>query len=141
MTMNSEEQTVLDAVMHFLDSYAKRSVEGCVSAMTASRPMLLLGTNDDEVFRTIEDVRGAFGRDFASMTDIRLGERRNVHVEAGSTLASVIIELPISYKNEGKDVATLFRYALTLAKEVGQWKICSGMASVPFVTGTYSFPG
>jgi len=48
---------------------------------------------------------------------------------------------PGTKKEEGKDVKTPFRYALTLAQEGGQWKICSGMASVPFAPGTYAFPG
>jgi hypothetical protein len=71
---------------------------------------------------------------------IRWGEYRHIHVEAVSTLACVIIELPISHQSEGKNFETLFRYALTLAKEGEQWKICAGMASVPYGTGTYSFP-
>ena len=62
------------------------------------------------------------------------------HPEAASTFASVIVEAPISYQSGGKGVETLFRYALTLTKEGEQWKICSGMASVPFAVGTYSFP-
>lgn len=62
-----------------------------------------------------------------------------MHVAAGDTLASVIIELPISYQTAGKNEGTLFRHALTLNKGDGQWKICGGMASVPFSTGTYSF--
>ena len=74
------------------------------------------------------------------MSNIRWGEPRNIHIDATPILACVIVELPISYQNQGKEVKTLFRYVLTLTKEDKQWKICSGMASVPFVSGTYSFP-
>ncbi len=137
--MTKEEQAALDAVMNFLDSYSRRSIEDCMSAIATSKPLLMFGTNDNEVFRTTEDVRAAFTKDFASMANIRWGKHRNVHVEAVSTLAFVMIELPISYLSEGKNVETLFRYALTLTQESGQWKICSGMASVPFATGTYVF--
>ena len=138
--MNKEEQAALDTVMKFLDSYAKRSVDGCMATFTTAKPFLLFGTNDNEVFKTAEEVRAAFTRDFASMTNIRLGQRRNLHVIVTAALASVIVELPVSYQNEGKEVKTLFRYALTLVQENGQWKICSGMASVPFASGTYAFP-
>ncbi len=137
--MTKEEQAALDAVMNFLDSYSRRSIEDCMSAIATSKPLLMFGTNDNEVFRTTEDVRAAFTKDFTSMANIRWGKHRNVHVEAVSTLAFVMIELPISYLSEGKNVETLFRYALTLTQESGQWKICSGMASVPFATGTYVF--
>jgi hypothetical protein len=137
--MNNEEQAVLNAVMNFLDNYSKRNVEGCISSLSDSKPLLVLGTNDNEVFKTREDVRQALKKDFSSMVNIRWGELRNVHVEAAPTLANVIVELPICYQTQGKDVETLFRYALTLANEGGSWKICCGMASVPFMAETYSF--
>ena len=138
--MTNEEQAALDAVMNYLGSYSQGNIEGCMSAIAASRPIMLFGTNDNEVFKTSDEIRSAFKRDFQNMTNIRWGERRNIHVEAFPTLASVLIELPVSYQSEGKEVETLFRYALTLTKESEQWKICSGLASVPFVAGTYSFP-
>lgn len=137
--MTDEKQNVLDIVMSFLDSYSQKNIEKCISAMTASKPILLFGTNDDEVFRTADDIRAALNRDFSSMNDIRWGKHRNLYVETSPSLASVIIELPLSYQSEGKNIETLFRYALTLIKENSQWKICSGMASVPFSAGTYTF--
>jgi len=137
--MNMEEQAALDVVRSFLDSYSKRDVEACMSLISASEPFLLLGTNDDEVFRSSQEVRAAFRRDFENMTDIRWGGHRNVHVQVAPTLASVFIELPISYRSEGKEVGALFRYALSLVKEGAQWKISAGMASVPFASGTYAF--
>jgi hypothetical protein len=73
------------------------------------------------------------------MTGIRWGEPRNVDVVSTSMLSSVIIELPIAYRTNGEDAEGLFRYALTLAKEGEQWRICSGIASVPYAAGTYSF--
>jgi hypothetical protein len=50
-----------------------RSCEpGRVSAIAASRSMVRLGTNDQEIFRTTEDVRAAFRRCVDIMTDILL---------------------------------------------------------------------
>ena len=138
--MTHEEQAALDAVMNFLDCYSQENLEGCMSAIAVSRPILLLGTNENEVFRTLGDIRAAFARDFDSMSNIRWGKYLNIHVEATSTLACVLVELPVTYQCEGKDVETMFRYSLTLYKEGEQWKICSGMASVPFASGTYLFP-
>lgn len=137
--MNEEEQVALNAVMNFLDSYARKDVEACMSAITVSMPIMLLGTNDNEVFKTLEELREAFKRDFAGMTNIRWGKQRNIHVVATPTISNVIIELPISFQAKEETVEVLFRYALTLIKEGGQWKICSGMTSVPFASGTYSF--
>ncbi len=137
--MANEKQAVLDAVKSFLDSYSQRNIEKCMSLISVSGPILLFGTNENEVFKTLDEVRSAFKRDFESMTNIYWKPHRQFHVEARSTLASVLVELPISYHTEGKDVKALFRYALTLTRENGQWKICSMLASVPLKAGTYMF--
>lgn len=138
--MTNEKQAVLNAVMNYLDSYSRKEIENCMLAIVASTPILFFGTNDNEVCRSPDEIRAAFNRDFSSMSNIRWGKHRYLHVEASSTLASVVIELPISYQSEGKEIETLFRYALTLIKEDARWKICSGVASVPFVAETYAFP-
>lgn len=137
--MTNDEKTAGDTVMRFLACYADRNVEGCMAFLTTSRSILMLGTNENEVFRTADEVRSAFTRDFASMTSIRWGQQRHMHVVTACGLATVIVEMPISYESDGESVATLFRYALTLAKEDDQWKICGGLASVPFTEGTYRF--
>jgi hypothetical protein len=139
LVMHIEEEAAFNSVMQFLHCYEKQDIEGCLSALTNTRPLMLLGTNEGEVFCSVEEVHTAFNRDFGCMNDIRWGEPRHVHVVASDTLASVIIELPISYQTAGKNEKTLFRHALTLHKEDGLWKICGGMTSVPFSAGTYSF--
>lgn len=62
--MNNDDQAALDAVMNFLDRYAEKNIEGCMAAFAASTPLLLLGTNEDEVFKTTAAIRGAFAKDF-----------------------------------------------------------------------------
>lgn len=138
--MTNDEKTAVDTVMRFLDCYADRNVEGCMALLTTRQPIFMLGTNENEVFRTADEVRSAFTRDFASMTAMRWGQQRHMHVVTACELASVTVEMSISYESDGKRVATIFRYALTLVKEAAEWKICSGLASVPFTEGTYKFP-
>jgi hypothetical protein len=141
--MNHEKQAVIKTVTNYLDNYARKNLENCMSVIVASTPILLFGTNDNEVFRSTEEIRAAFTRDFSNIDDIRWGAHRYLHVEASPTLASVVLELSIGYtiveKEVANDVETLFRYAFTLVKEDKQWKICAGLASVPFATGTYNF--
>ncbi len=109
-------------------------------AISTTTPILLFGTNDNEVFRSADEVRTALNKDFDLMSNIHWDRHSYLHIETSPTLASVVIELSISYQSEGKKIETLFRYALTLIKEDLLWKICSGMACVPFPTGTYVFP-
>ena len=137
--MTKEENAALKAVTTFLNSYEKNNIDGCMAILAKSEAIMMLGTNDNEIFKTTKSVRAAFKKDFKSMSKIRWGKRRNLFVKASSTLAGVIIEMPIYYKSEGGKVKTIFRYAMTLVKENEKWKICAGMASVPFSSGTYSF--
>ena len=141
--MTHEKQAVIKTVTNSLDNYARKNLENCMSVIVASTPILLFGTNDNEVFRSTEEIRAAFTRDFSNIDDIRWGAHRYLHVEASPTLASVVLELSIAYtiieQEVANDVETLFRYAFTLVKEDKQWKICAGLASVPFATGTYNF--
>lgn len=137
--MTKEEQAAIDVVMNFLAGYAKKDIDACMATIAVQKPILFFGTNENEIFNSADKVRAAFTKDFATMTHIRWGKPRQLNVNAAAALASVIIELPVSFRSEGKSVKTLFRYALTLTKAGKQWKICSGMASVPFSAGTYSF--
>ena len=138
---NAEAQRALDVVRTLLDCYRRRDVDGCMATIAADAPLLLLGTNEDEVFSTAEEVRGSFAHDFAGMTDIHIGEPTQLRAEASATLASVIVEVPIAYTAEGSRAHAHIRYALTLVHEHEAWKICAGVASVPFPAGAYPSTG
>lgn len=137
--MINEETSVREVLKEFLNGLEQRQVENCMSVMTHSRPLLFLGTNADEVFETPEDLRAAINRDFDNMTNLRWGEYRHFAIEASSTLASVLIELPLSFQAGEKKERTLFRFAFTLHKELEQWKISMAMGCVPHKSGTINF--
>ncbi len=137
--MAQEKEAALHAAMNYLNNYAQKHIENCMEAIATAIPILFFGTNENEVFRSAAEIRATLTQDFTNMDDIQWSNHRYLHVEASPTLASVIIELTLSYRNNGNKVDTPFRYALTLVKEDTLWKICSGLASVPFAAGTYTF--
>jgi ketosteroid isomerase-like protein len=137
--MEGEKQVVMETVRLFLEAYARKDVEGCMEFVARKPSFLILGTNEDEIFKDLSGLQQAFQRDFSLMHNIDFGAYRNRYIETDRKLASVILELPISYESEGHQTRTLIRYALTLAKQNDRWKICAGMASVPLKAGTYSF--
>jgi ketosteroid isomerase-like protein len=137
--VEDERRTVMEVIQLYLYAYAKKDIQGCMKLIARESPLLMLGTNDDEVLSDRIGLEEAFQKDFSMMNNIDFGEFRNQYIEAYGQLASVIVELPISYESGGQQNQTLFRYALTLTKERDQWKICAGMASVPSKRGTYSF--
>ncbi|EAT58957.1 nuclear transport factor 2 family protein [Chlorobium ferrooxidans] len=96
--MNSKSRAALDVVLQFLDSYSRQDVEACLSAFSSVKELKLLGTNDNEVFSSLQYIREAFSRDFSSMSNIRFGEIRHSHLESTDTLATVLVELPITFE-------------------------------------------
>jgi ketosteroid isomerase-like protein len=137
--MDDETQAVMQVMQLYLDAYAEKDIAGCMNLVAEETPILFLGTNDDEVLRDRVGLEEAFRKDFSLMSHISFGEPRNQYLKAHGQLASVILELPISYVSAGQQNQALFRYAVTLTREHDQWKICAGMASVPFKSGTYTF--
>ena len=129
--MTPTEQAVLDSVTQLLESYARRDIAGCMAAISTSRAILLLGTNENEVLKTPDEVRATFRRDFEHMRDIAWGAPRIAQVMAAADLAGLLLELPLRYSSFGTGVSTVYRYALMLAREEGRWKVFAGMASVP----------
>jgi len=48
-TMADEKLRVVEAVQGYLDAYSRKDVDGCVGFVAERTPVLLLGTNDDEI--------------------------------------------------------------------------------------------
>lgn len=135
--METKNKPVREAVLSFLDGYARKDLSACMSCFAESSPLMIFGTNVDEVFTSRQDLQAGLARDFASMNSIHWGDLRNLHIQAGESSAMVMVELPISYETGGKTERTMFRYALGLKKEAGAWKISAGLASVPSAAGNY----
>ena len=133
------QETVKDAVMQFLNAYASRDLEGCMQLIAKDRPLMLLGTNLDEVFKTRDEVQQSLKRDFAAMSNIQWGSVRHISMEATDNLASVLIELPVSYVANERQEQTMLRYALVLIKQDDSWRIVQAMASLPAPAGSYNF--
>ena len=137
--MSDVEDSVNETIKRFLDGYAKRDPALCLSAFVERSPMMIVGTNLDEICQNREQLESALMRDFACMSALNWGVPRHRLVVAKQDMASVFVELPLSYTAEGKDLQVWFRYAFTLLPESGQWRICSAMAAVPAAAGNYQF--
>ncbi|MDD2335637.1 MAG: nuclear transport factor 2 family protein [Geobacteraceae bacterium] len=137
--MADEKLKVIETMQRYLDAYSKKDLEGCLELFAEQTPLLMLGTNDDEIIPNRRALADAYLRDFSMMDNIALGSVRQRHVEVGADLASILLELPLSYTAEGDQTTTLFRFAFTMVRENGAWKISAGLVSVPFKSGTYSF--
>ena len=138
--MKNNDSAVLSTVKQFLNGYARQDTESCMRVISTSVPVVFFGTNLDEVFRDADSIRAALIRDFGSISDIHFGEYQQLIVHAENSLASLIVELPISFKATEDKQQCIFRYAFNLRKEENDvWKIYSCMVCVPFSSGSLAF--
>lgn len=135
----SYQESAKSVAMQFLTAYAGRNTGACMSLMAKNSPLLIVGTNADEVFTTPDEVRLSLERDFDNMSNVMLGKVNYAAVIAEETLASVLLELPISFLANDQQENLHLRYAFTLVKEHGEWRIAQAMASVPVSSGNYNF--
>ena len=137
--MSDVENSVNETIDLFFDGYARGDIAACLSAFALQQPVMVVGTNIDEICQNREQLALALKRDFASMSAVRWGTPRHRQVVASAAMASVFIERPLSYTADGQEQQVLFRYAFTLLPESGLWKIRSAMAAVPAAAGNYKF--
>ena len=137
--MSDVEKSINETIDRFFDGYANGDMAACLSAFVEQPPMMVVGTNVDEICQDREQLASALQRDFASMSAVRWGTPRYRQVFAAQSMASVFIERPLAYTADGEEQQLLFRYAFTLRPESGQWKVCSAMAAVPAAAGNYQF--
>lgn len=136
--MNYQESAE-SVVMQFLAAYAVRDANTCMGLIAKNTPLLIVGTNADEVFRTPDEVGRSLQRDFDTMSNITWDEVKHVAVIAEETVASVMLEIPISFLANDQEEKINLRYAFTLIRENGTWLIAQAMASVPALSGSYHF--
>lgn len=138
--MDAVDEELRRVVLAFLQAYARKDIEACVECTARQAPLLLVGTNVGELYRSPEDVRAGLARDFAAMSDILWGEPRHLQVSAGPAHAGAFVELPLQFTAEGKAQKVLFRQAMFLVREQGQWRIQAALASLPLPEGSYTAP-
>jgi ketosteroid isomerase-like protein len=137
--MSGEEQAVLETLQRYFAGYAQGDVELCMSTIAPTGPLLLFGTNADEIATSAAEVRAGLERDMAAMSDVRVGDLQRLHIEATATQAFALFEVSMAWRSAGADTTTQMRFALSLGKADGQWRIRSGLVSVPSTAGTYQY--
>lgn len=135
----SQHESVKQTVMQFMQAYASRDIDACMHMIAADKPLLIFGTNADEVFKTADEVRHSLRRDFDAMSNVRWGDIKHIAIEVDQHLATALLELPVSYVAENQEEKVIFRYAFVLRFHQNTWQIVNAMASVPGAPGAYTF--
>src|SRR5690554_4784455 len=105
--MNQYEVEVFNTVGSFLGAYAGKDINTCLSYIATGMPLLIMGTNDDEIITSYDEIRDAFEADISVMENVSWGEVRYSYVKAENSLGSVLVELPINFTNQGTESSVL----------------------------------
>ena len=62
--MNQYEVEVFNTVGSFLGAYAGKDINTCLSYIATGMPLLIMGTNDDEIITSYDEIRDALRRIF-----------------------------------------------------------------------------
>lgn len=137
--MTKERAAIQQIVNEFLQAYELQQVDRVMSFYSQTTALLVLGTNENEAFQSTQELREAYKRDFSDMANFKWGAFHQFSLEVSEGLASVLMEMPMSFQAEGKKQQSLFRLSLTLRNEGNKWMICEALGSVPYPAGTVSF--
>ena len=97
--------------------------------------LTFFGTDSAEVIKSLAQWEALMKNDWELFDSTHFGDPQNVSIQVSShgELASLVYEVPDVSLVEGKQVESLDRFAMTLIKENGEWRIIQGMTAVATV--------
>ena len=96
---------------------------------------MFFGTDSAEVIRTIAQWETSAKNDWDLFQTVKLGELKNVSTILADDggLGSIVCETPADMTVGGQQMHSLFRSAITVRKENGEWRFVHGVVAVATV--------
>jgi ketosteroid isomerase-like protein len=133
--MTQERQAVQDAIRAYFDGYEAGEWSQVEPVLTASDDFQFFGTDSAEVSRSTSQFQQQLSYDWQLMDGIEIGEMRNVSlvIDPDGEVTTAMYEARFSGEPEGGGdrFSALVRFAHTLRKEEGAWRLVQGMGTVP----------
>lgn len=127
-----EKIAVQAAVAGFWRAYERKDLSTMTGLLSKSKDFIFFGTNSSEVITNVARWEALMKSDWALFESTRFEEPRNLGIQlsADGKLASIVYEALDASVEGGKEINSLDRFALTLRKEDGEWRIIQGMTAV-----------
>jgi len=132
MEVDRDRAEVVATVIRFWQAYERKDLAALSNMLTAADDFTFFGSDAAEVVKTRREWEELMRNDWQLFETIRFGEPRNIAVQISRDrhLASIVYEVTDISMVEGKNIESLDRFAMTLRKEDGAWRIVHGMTAV-----------
>jgi len=132
MEVDRDRAEVVATVMRFWQAYERKDLAALSNMLTAADDFIFFGSDAAEVVRTRGKWEELMRDDWLLFETLRFAEPRNIAVQmsADKQLASIVYEVTDFSLVEGKKIESLDRFAMTMRKEAGAWRVVQGMTAV-----------
>ena len=132
MEVDRDRAEVVATVIRFWQAYERKDLAALSNLLTTADDFTFFGSDAAEVVKTRPGWEELMQNDWQLFETIRFGEPRNIAVQisADKQLASIVYEVTDISLVEGKNIESLDRFAITMRKEGGAWRIVEGMTAV-----------
>lgn len=132
MEVDRDRAEVVATVTRFWQTYERKDLAALSNRLTAADDFTFFGSDVAEVVKTRREWEELMRNDWQLFETIRFGEPRNIAVQmsADKQLASIVYEVTDISLVEGKKIESLDRFAMTMRKEAGVWRVVQGMTAV-----------
>jgi ketosteroid isomerase-like protein len=132
MDIHRDRADVVATVIRFWQAYERKDLATLSTMLTTGDDFMFFGSDAAEVVKTRREWEELMRNDWRLFETIRFGEPRNISVQISRDrqLASIVYEVTDISMVEGKNIESLDRFAMTMRKEDGAWRIVHGMTAV-----------
>jgi ketosteroid isomerase-like protein len=132
MEVDRDRAEVVATVIRFWQAYERKDLAALSNMLTTADDFTFFGSDAAEVVKTRPEWGELMRNDWQVFETIRFEEPRNIAVQisADKQLASIVYEVTDISLVEGKNIESLDRFAMTMRKEGGGWRIVQGMTAV-----------
>jgi ketosteroid isomerase-like protein len=132
MEVDRDRAEVVATVTRFWQTYERKDLAALSNMLTTADDFTFFGSDVAEVVKTRRGWEELVRNDWQLFETIRFGEPRNIAVQmsADKQLASIVYEVTDISLVEGKKIESLDRFAMTMRKEAGVWRVVQGMTAV-----------
>jgi ketosteroid isomerase-like protein len=132
MESDRDKAEVVATVVRFWQAYERKDLATLSNMLTTADDFTFFGSDAAEVVKTRREWEDLMRNDWQFFETIRFGEPSNIAIQisADKQLASIMYEVTDISLVGGKNVESLDRFAMTMRKENGAWRIVHGMTAV-----------
>ena len=132
MEVDRDRAEVVATVIRFWQAYERKDLAALSNLLTTADDFTFFGSDAAEVVKTRREWEELMQNDWQLFEKTKFGEPRNIAVQisADKQLASIVYEVTDISLVEGKNIESLDRFAMTMRKEGGAWRIVQGMTAV-----------